>query len=750
MMEPTDKDDDIDDIDDNIVNGEDNSFTTLNTRFDQGYVADSDNDDDDDIIPEAIPIELQSFPKVPDIPKQMSSNYIDNIINKACSQYAYSAITDDIDELLDVDECIVLETNDNDVSDSDLLTRFEMLKNSDADPPSYSNIEYTSPKPIAPTLESLDSLDSFNMKPVDFDNVQNNKDIQKHDENIDNRLVHLVLQYDDMLHSTQCTYNHYKWYDGNTTSWLTGQTFDDVNLLPTAFIDFVKDDIKLETQFTRNIKLKMPIVSSPMDTITEDKMAIQMALLGGIGIIHCNNTPEEQASMVHNTKRYTNGLVTDPIVFKMNDSIQHVIDTQKQMNYNFSGFPITYNADKHGPLFGLLTKRDIALAKHQALIDNKSLDNIYVKDFMRSRKDNLIVLQIKNNKQYDNKQYDIDKIKDIMIRNRISKLPIITENDNLVGVACRADIINMQSHPNASIHPSTKQLLVGAAISTGEGYRKRVDLLASAKVDVIVIDSSQGCSSFQLKCLLYIKELYPHIDVVCGNVATGFQTSLLAIAGADAIRVGMGAGSICTTQNVTGTGRGQLAAIYACTKAIDALAKEPESTTMSYGAIGHTTTAQVSNPLYCKPIPIIADGGIKTSGDITKAFAVGANTVMLGSLLAGTNETPGIIEERAGCKVKKYRGMGSLSAMQKRQSDRYISGNRIVAQGVSGEVLAKGSVQDQLEQLIDGVKAGLINIGVKSLNDIKKLNAESRIRWEQKSHSVLMEGNVHSIHHYQY
>jgi IMP dehydrogenase len=676
-------------------------------------------------------------------------------INKAVTQkFAYTAFSDSDEELRDNDSSVYQPTtlttfNVTDVTidkdeDEDLLSRLNKLRSDTELNVLHKNVEipppYSVPIPSAPQAETL-----TDMQVVDLNKVIDEGENKKKFDNIASRYAHLTAQYYDIL-NTQHAYEFQKWYDGIPTDLLTNQTYDDVNLLPTALINFNKHDINMETQFTRNIKLKLPIVSSPMDTITEDRMAIQMALLGGIGIIHCNNTPESQARMVNKVKRYTNGLVMEPAVFDVNDTIQYVIDTKEKVGYNFSSFPVTYRSETHGILLGLLTKRDISLAKHIAKTEGKTLNDVYVKDVMRSRTDGLVTLT------KDTEDFDIDEIKKIMIEMRITKLPIVNKINNLLALACRTDIINMQSYPNASLHQKTKQLLVGAAISTGSDYQKRVDLLANAGVDVIVIDSSQGCSEFQINTLLYIKEFYPHIDVVCGNVATSFQTTLLTLAGADAIRVGMGAGSICTTQNVTGTGRGQLAAILATRKAIDKLGTQSTTTSHIYhGCAGYTTTTANSNPLYCEKIPIIADGGIKSSGDITKAYAVGANTVMLGSLIAGTDETPGLVEERpGGFKVKKYRGMGSIGAMQKRHSDRYMTQERIVAQGVSGEVLSKGSVCEHLGQIIDGVKSGLQNIGINEISKISQLNEEKRIRWEQKTHSTLMEGNVHSLYHFQY
>lgn len=718
-----------------------NSHITLN---DNGYYADDD---------EATPLLVNSNLVL------NKSEIHKEILSRRHSDSEKSAY----DDLVDNDTCIIISKSDNDTnnktdneSDNDTENLQERLRklnenNDFSKAPSYeqfppvptyeqSEKHNNCPTPSAPPAQSVPSaMEMDDLQEVDLNNIKSKDEIDKKNENVMNKLIQMETQIKDLLYpSTQ--YGYYTMYDSvGIKNFSSHLTFNDINLLPTAYISFNKDNINLETQFTRNIKLKLPIVSSPMDTITEDKMAIKMALLGGIGIIHCNNTPEEQAKMVRKVKNYTNGLVTDAVVFDIKDTIQHVIDTKQKMGYNFSSFPITVGGKQNGILCGLLTKRDIELAKFESERDNKTLSDMKVSDFMRNRANSLIVL---------NNSTNIEQIKDEMLTHRITKLPI-TMKQKFYAMACRTDIDNMQTYPNASINPNTKQLLVGAAISTGDGFEKRVKLLAYAGVDVIVIDSSQGCSQYQMKCLLHIKEFYPNIDVICGNVATKFQTYLLTIAGADGIRVGMGSGSICTTQNVTGVGRSQLAAIRICSIAMKTL-EENMKPPKQYGGVGYSTVA-TQNPIRSNPVPIIADGGIKSSGDMVKAFAFGANVIMLGSLIAGTDETPGQIKENSnGFKVKKYRGMGSLEAMSKVGNDRYLSGNSIVAQGVSGEVLAKGPLESHLLQLVNGVKAGLLNIGVSSLSEIPELLEQDRLRYEQKSHSAYMEGNVHSLHNYQY
>lgn len=660
---------------------------------------------------------------------------INKAIHERNAQYIES-IKDDSDDLC----------SDNEYNIEELTARLNKVKNNSYQ--SFDDIASTQadyfglpPEPSAPPMNITNISDADGLTEINLDDVnQTSEETIKHQDNIDTKKAHFIAQMYEMTKPEE-SYPPHALYDGLSTTRLDdkGLTYDDVNLLPCAYIDFLKDTMSMETQFTKNIKLKLPIVSSPMDTITEEQMAIKLALLGGIGIIHCNNTPEQQAKMVESVKRFTNGLIMDPIVFSPNDTVQKVIDTKEQMNYSFNSFPVTQNGEPNGILLGLLTKKDIPYARLLSEQENKPLNQIKIEQIMRRRDAGLICL--------DN-TYDTESIEKTLTEFRITKLPVLKDG-KLMALACRADMINMQSYPNASIHSETKQLLVGAAISTGPGYEDRVQLLGNAKVDAIVIDSSQGCTQFQLDCLFYIKEHFPNIDVVCGNVATKFQTKLLALAGADAIRVGMGAGSICTTQNVTGVGRSQLSAVVSAVEAVRSISKKNPATTVSVGCVGYSTTA--SHQLNIESVPIIADGGIKSSGHITKALSAGAGTVMLGSLIAGTNETPGILEERpGGIKIKKYRGMGSVAAMQKKQSDRYLSGKSIVPQGVSGEVIHKGPLDQHLEHLIGAVKSGLMNIGIANIEQIKELNNKQRIRWEEKSHASIMEGNVHSLYHYNF
>jgi IMP dehydrogenase len=587
-----------------------------------------------------------------------------------------------------------------------------------------------------PNLISIDDNIGPGLGDIPELNLDEEDDNKKKLDKIEGKYKKLITQIMEMINPPNATYRYNPLYDGIKTELIAdkGLTFEDVNLLPTAFINFCKSDIKMDTQFTKNIRLKIPIVSSPMDTVTEDKMAIKMALLGGIGVIHCHNSPEEQATMVSKVKRYTNGLVMDPVTFAASDSIEYVLEMKRINGYNFSSFPVTAKGKSNGLLIGLITKRDIVAAYEINRLEKKPLSEIKVKDIMKPLSQ---LVYLKN-------VFNIDTIRQIMIEYRITKLPIV-DKERLVALACRTDIIHMQNYPNASLHPDTKQLLVAAAITTSDNFNNRVDMLAKAGVDAIVINSSQGCSQYQLNCLLYIKEFYPKIDVVCGNVVTKFQSQILHLAGADAIRVGMDSGSISAPQNITGIGRGQLSAIISVYNGIKKMEnKSSVNSSIEYNSIK-------TNQLHRQKIPIIVDGGIKSPGDIVKALAAGANTVMLDSLLAGTDETPGIIEERPnGYKVKNYRGAGSLSTTHNKFTDKYLSDSKYAVNSVSYEVIAKGPLQPYLENIIDGVKSGFINVGINSIDIIIELNEKDKIRWEQKTISAFYEGNVHNLHYYRY
>ena len=474
-----------------------------------------------------------------------------------------------------------------------------------------------------------------------------------------------------------------------------GYTYDDIIILP-GYINFPLENLNLETSLTKNIKIKLPFVSSPMDTVTESKMAIQMALFGGIGIIHCNNTIEQQVNEVLRVKRFNNGFVENPITLNPENTVKDAKDYT--LKYGITSFPIIN--DKH-ILIGMITSRDIYF-KHEDTC--------------------LYGLMTPIEKLNTSKMCDLDEANNIIIEKKISKLPIIDNEGKLISLICRKDIINCHRYPNASKDNNTKQLLVGGSVSTHIEDRKRINELINAGVNVIVIDSSQGNSCYQIDTIKYIKDFTKKnkkdVDIIAGNVVTQQQALNLINAGADALRVGMGSGSICTTQNVCGVGRPQATAVY-----------------------------KVSQLARKYNVPIIADGGISNTGHIIKALCLGASTIMMGSLLAGTDESPGECYYKNGVRLKKYRGMGSKEAMSKVSGRRYGVNNEniTVAQGVVGNVTSKGSLNVYMPYLIKGVKHGLQNIGIENINDINNLD----IRFEIRTNSSINEGNIHGLHNFE-
>ena len=479
----------------------------------------------------------------------------------------------------------------------------------------------------------------------------------------------------------------------------TGYTYDDLILLP-GFISHATSDIQLATRVTRNYTIQLPIVSSPMDTVTEKEMAIKLALLGGLGIVHANLSIERQCSIVSEVKRYNNGFINSPITLKPTDTIQILRDNIEKHGY--TGYPLTDTGTSNGRLLGMITNRDIDF-----ITDNSLL----LQEFMTPLEQ---LTTAPDSTSLEDAQSLLKGIK-------CKRVPIIDTQGNLVSLICRRDILNQKKYPNASRHPSTGQLLVAAAITTHNDSHERLDNLVNSGVDIICIDSSQGNSVYQIELIKFIREKYPKIDIIAGNVVTTKQAENLIQAGADALRVGMGIGSICTTQNVTGIGRPQASAVYHVAK----YAK-------SHG------------------IPIIADGGISSSGSIVKALALGASCVMLGSLLAGTDETPGEYTYHDGVRVKKYRGMGSLDALKNRMSERYSykSAEVKVAQGVSGEVVSKGSISRHVPYLIGGVRSGLQNLGYINLETLHEALYNGNLQFELRSFCSQREGNVHDIFNY--
>ena len=467
-----------------------------------------------------------------------------------------------------------------------------------------------------------------------------------------------------------------------------GITFDDVLLVP-SYSQVIPNQVDLTTWLTKKIKLNIPMMSAGMDTVTEHRMAIAMARQGGIGIIHKNMSIEAQAEEVDKVKRSENGVITNPFSL----SPEHTLaDADALMaKFRISGVPITEGKK----LVGIITNRDL---KFETDFTKK------IKESMTSAEDGLVTAR---------EGVTLEEAKKILAAARKEKLPIVDENFNLKGLITIKDIEKAIKYPLAA-KDAQGRLLCGAAVGITANVLDRVAALVEAKVDVIVLDSAHGHSQNVLNCVKMIKEAYPEVQVIAGNVATGEGTRALIEAGADAVKVGIGPGSICTTRVVAGIGVPQVSAIMNAYE----VAKE-------YG------------------IPVIADGGIKYSGDMTKAIAAGGNVCMMGSIFAGCDESPGQFELFQGRKYKVYRGMGSIAAMENGSKDRYFQADakKLVPEGVEGRVAYKGTVEDTVFQLLGGLRAGMGYCGTQTIEELKENGKFVKI-----SAASLKESHPHDIH----
>jgi len=482
----------------------------------------------------------------------------------------------------------------------------------------------------------------------------------------------------------------------------TGYTYDDLICLPGS-ISFGVHDVKLASYATKKIKLHTPIVSSPMDTVTESKMAIAMALQGGLGVIHTNLSLEAQVKEVSAVKKFKSGFILNPVCVQPTITVAQLDDLGKKCG--FTGFAVTEDGCMGSKLMGLVTKRDTDF-----VLDRQKTT---VGSVMTKMQDLSAVA-------YDG--VDLAAAQKQLRDSKKGKLPIVTKDGQLVAMVARKDLKKQADFPLAT-KDKNGCLVVGAAVGTRPSDRDRVAALVAAGVDAVVVDSSQGDSVFQHDIIRWMKKEFPDLQVIGGNVVTRQQAKHLIDCGVDALRVGMGIGSICTTQEVCACGRAQASAVYNCAK----LAR-------AHG------------------VPILADGGISSPGHIVKALCLGAGAAMCGSLLAGTEETPGeFFYSEGGVRLKRYRGMGSIDAMKKGSDDRYFGAASTVkvAQGVSGNVQDKGSVAKYIPYLTQGIKHGLQDIGVQSVDSLREQLYSEQLRFEIRSAAAQREGGVHGLHSFE-
>ncbi len=455
---------------------------------------------------------------------------------------------------------------------------------------------------------------------------------------------------------------------------MDGLTFDDVLLIP-AYSEVLPREVNLQTRFSRNITLNVPIVSAAMDTVTESQLAIAIAREGGLGVIHKNMPIAEQARQVHAVKRAENGMIYDPVTILRGSTVADALRMMSE--YHIGGIPVV---DENGKLVGIVTNRDLRFERDHS----RAIDEVMTKE-------NLVTTSSTTN---------LEEAADILQSHKIEKLPVVDNEGKLIGLVTYKDITKAKDKPNAC-KDSRGRLRVAAGVGVTPDSMDRVDALVAAGVDAIVIDTAHGHSRGVVGVLEAIKNKYPQIDVVVGNIATGDAARYLVDHGADGVKVGIGPGSICTTRIIAGVGVPQLSAVYDVAKALEGTG-----------------------------VPLIADGGIRYSGDIVKALAAGAHSVMLGGMLAGVEESPGDTIIFNGRKYKAYRGMGSLEAMEKGSKDRYFQGNetdakKLVPEGIAARVAYKGNLYEVVYQMLGGLRAGM---GYCGAPDIERLHKASFTR----------------------
>ncbi|WP_323750853.1 IMP dehydrogenase [Marinobacter sp.] len=466
-------------------------------------------------------------------------------------------------------------------------------------------------------------------------------------------------------------------------------TFDDVLLVP-GFSEVLPHQVELKTQLTKGITLNIPLISAAMDTVTDAELAVAMAQEGGIGIMHKNMTVEQQAAEVRRVKKHESGVVKDPITVSPDTTVRELVDIT--MANNISGLPVVDGND----LVGIVTGRDI---RFESRMDTP------VRDIM-TRKENLVTVK---------EGADLVEVKELLHKHRIEKILVVNDSYELRGLITVKDIQKAKDYPMAC-KDDQGRLRVGAAVGTGGDTEARVQALVEAGVDVIVVDTAHGHSKGVIERVRWVKESYPQVQVIGGNIATSAAAIALADAGADAVKVGIGPGSICTTRIVAGIGVPQISAV-----------------------------SNVAAALKDRGVPLIADGGIRFSGDIAKAVAAGANCVMIGSLLAGTDEAPGEIELFQGRSYKAYRGMGSLGAMGQGSSDRYFQDaskgiEKLVPEGIEGRVACKGPMRNIIHQLIGGLRASMGYTGSANIDEMRTKPEFVRI-----TNAGMRESHVHDV-----